>query len=130
MSGSKKQIEALKIVTPSTEFPVLNLSGGNQQKVALGKWLCANCDILILDEPTRGVDVGAKEEIFQAVSNLAAQGKSVIFISSELEEVLRVSNRILTMYKGRITAQLDQKNADMNLIMQYITGGDSNEQLA
>ena len=127
---AKKQIEALKIVTPSTEFPVLNLSGGNQQKVALGKWLCANCDILILDEPTRGVDVGAKEEIFQAVSNLAAQGKSVIFISSELEEVLRVSNRILTMYKGRITAQLDQKNADMNLIMQYITGGDSNEQLA
>ncbi len=127
---AKKQIETLKIVTPSTEFPVLNLSGGNQQKVALGKWLCANCDILILDEPTRGVDVGAKEEIFQAVSDLAAQGKSVIFISSELEEVLRVSNRILTMYKGHITAQLDQKNADMNLIMQYITGGDSNEQLA
>lgn len=83
-----------------------------------------------MDEPTRGVDVGAKEEIFQAVSDLAAQGKSVIFISSELEEVLRVSNRILTMYKGHITAQLNQKNADMNLIMQYITGGDSNEQLA
>ena len=96
----------------------------------MGKWLCASCDILILDEPTRGVDVGAKEEIFQAVSDLAKQGKAVIFISSELEEVLRVSNRILTMYKGRITAQLNQKDADMNLIMQYITGGDSNEQLA
>lgn len=127
---ANSQMKTLKIVAPSAEFPVLNLSGGNQQKVVLGKWLCANCDILILDEPTRGVDVGAKEEIFQAVSHLSAQGKSVIFISSELEEVLRVSNRILTMYKGRVTATLNQNQTDINLIMQYITGGDSNEQLA
>ena len=127
---AKERINSLKIVAPSAEFPVLNLSGGNQQKVALAKWLCANCSILILDEPTRGVDVGAKEEIFQAVRDLAQQGKAVIFISSELEEVLRVSNRILTMYKGRITAELDQKDADMNTIMKYITGGGTHEKLA
>lgn len=127
---AQKHIDALKIKTPSTDFPVLNLSGGNQQKVVLGKWLCANCDILILDEPTRGVDVGAKEEIFQAVTDLAEKGKSVIFISSELEEVLRVSNRILTMYKGRITGELEQKTTSINEIMHYITGGDSNEKPA
>lgn len=127
---AKKHIDALSIKTPSTDFPVLNLSGGNQQKVVLAKWLCANCDILILDEPTRGVDVGAKEEIFQAVTDLAEKGKSVIFISSELEEVLRVSNRILTMYKGRITGELEQDKTDINEIMHYITGGDSNEKTA
>ena len=102
---------------------MLNLSGGNQQKVVLGKWLCANSDILILDEPTRGVDVGAKEEIFQAIYALAKQDKSVIFISSELEEVLRVSNRVITMYKGRITGEFEQKNLTLNEMMKYITGG-------
>lgn len=127
---AKRHIESLRIKTPSTEFPVLNLSGGNQQKVVLAKWLCANCDILILDEPTRGVDVGAKEEIFEAVRQLAQSGKAVIFISSELEEVLRVSNRVLTMYKGRITAELEQNKTDINEIMHYITGGDSNEKPA
>lgn len=119
-----KQIEDIKIVTPSAEFMVVNLSGGNQQKVVLGKWLCADSDILILDEPTRGVDVGAKEEIFLAVKQLIEKGKSVIFISSELEEVLRVSNRIITMYKGRITAEMMQKDASMDVIMNYIIGGD------
>lgn len=121
---AKKQIEDIKIVTPSAEFMVVNLSGGNQQKVVLGKWLCADSDILILDEPTRGVDVGAKEEIFLAVKQLIEKGKSVIFISSELEEVLRVSNRIITMYKGRITAEMIQKDASMDAIMNYIIGGD------
>ncbi len=120
---AEKQIDNLKIKTPTAEFPVLNLSGGNQQKVVLGKWLCANSDILILDEPTRGVDVGAKEEIFQAIYALAKQDKSVIFISSELEEVLRVSNRIITMYKGRITGEFEQKNLTLNEMMKYITGG-------
>lgn len=121
---ARKQIGDIKIVTPSSEFMVVNLSGGNQQKVVLGKWLCADSDILILDEPTRGVDVGAKEEIFLAVRQLIKKGKSVIFISSELEEVLRVSNRILTMYKGRITAEMMQKDATMDKIMNHIIGGD------
>lgn len=127
---AERHIEALHIKTPSAEFPVINLSGGNQQKVVLAKWLCADCDILILDEPTRGVDVGAKEEIFEAIRQLAQNGKAVIFISSELEEVLRVSNRILTMYKGCITASLEQNKTDINEIMHYITGGDSNEKPA
>lgn len=121
---AQKQVEDVKIVTPSVDFMVVNLSGGNQQKVSLGKWLCVNSEILILDEPTRGVDVGAKEEIFASISKLIEQGKSVIFISSELEEVLRVSNRILTMYKGSITAEMPQKEATMDNIMYYCTGGD------
>ncbi len=118
-------IDDLSIKTPDENFPVVNLSGGNQQKVALAKWLCMNCDILILDEPTRGVDVGAKEEIFDLVKKLTQAGKSIIFISSELEEVLRVSNRILAMYKGSVTAEIPQHSADINSIMQYITGGKS-----
>lgn len=124
---SQKHIEDIKIVTPSTEFMVLNLSGGNQQKVVLGKWLCVDSDILILDEPTRGVDVGAKEEIFSAIERLSEEGKSVIFISSELEEVLRVSNRILTLYKGRVTGEMSQSDASMDVIMSCITGGDQIE---
>ena len=119
-----RQMSDIKVVAPSSEFMVVNLSGGNQQKVVLGKWLCADSDILILDEPTRGVDVGAKEEIFLAIRQLIEKGKSVIFISSELEEVLRVSNRIITMYKGRITAEMMQKDASMDIIMNYIIGGD------
>lgn len=120
---AQKRINDVKIVTPSPEFMVVNLSGGNQQKVVLGKWLCVNSDILILDEPTRGVDVGAKEEIFASINRLVEQGKSIIFISSELEEVMRVSNRIITMYKGRITAEIAQCDATLDDIMLYCTGG-------
>lgn len=117
-------IQSLKIKTPSTEFSVFNLSGGNQQKIALCKWLCTDCNVLILDEPTRGIDIGAKEEMFQVIDALAKQGKSIIFISSELEEVIRVSDRILTMYKGRITGELTREEASMEKIMYFITGGD------
>lgn len=124
---AQKYIESLKIKTPSTEFPVANLSGGNQQKVVLAKWMCRGCDILIMDEPTRGVDVGSKEEIFQSINALIRKGKSVLFISSELEEVLRVSNRIITMYNGEITALMQQSEATMDKIMHYITGGMKNE---
>ena len=118
---AKKQIDDIKIVAPSEEFMVVNLSGGNQQKVVLGKWLCVDSDVLILDEPTRGVDVGAKEEIFASIDKLIALGKSIIFISSELEEVLRVSNLILTMYKGSVTAEIPQCEATMDKIMYYCT---------
>ncbi len=126
----EEQICSLKIKTPGTEFFVKNLSGGNQQKVVLAKWICVNGDILILDEPTRGVDIGAKEEIFSLVQGLATAGKSIIFISSELEEVLRVSNRILTLYKGRITGTFNQKDVSMDEIMHYITGGIRNEKVS
>jgi ribose transport system ATP-binding protein len=118
-----KQIKALKIKPNNMEFGVKNLSGGNQQKVVLAKWIYKNCDILILDEPTRGVDIGAKEEIFFLVKQLVENGKSIIFISSELEEVLRISNRIITLYKGKMTAVLDRENTDINQIMYFITGG-------
>lgn len=120
----KDYITRLKIKTPDTEFMVVNLSGGNQQKIVLAKWLCNECNILILDEPTRGVDVPAKEEIFQEINNLVKSGKSIIFISSELDEILRVSDRIYTMYKGRITGELDRESVTMNTMMHLITGGD------
>ena len=83
-----------------------NLSGGNQQKVIIGKWLTANTDILIFDEPTRGIDVGAKSEIYRLLNDLARQGKGIIMISSELPEVLRMSHRIVVMCEGRITGEL------------------------
>lgn len=117
-------IERLKIKTPTTEFMVENLSGGNQQKIVLAKWLCNNCNILILDEPTRGVDVPAKEEIFNEIEKLVQDGKSIIFISSELDEILRVSDRIYTMYNGRITGELLRDEVTMNQLMHLITGGD------
>ncbi|MGN1059123.1 MAG: ATP-binding cassette domain-containing protein, partial [Clostridia bacterium] len=98
-----------------------NLSGGNQQKVIIAKWLVWDCDILIFDEPTRGIDVGAKSEIYKLLSELAASGKSIIMISSELPEVLRMSDRIAVMCEGRITKILDISQADQETIMRYAT---------
>ncbi|MGL4345072.1 MAG: ATP-binding cassette domain-containing protein, partial [Cellulosilyticaceae bacterium] len=98
-----------------------NLSGGNQQKVVIAKWLLKNCDILIFDEPTRGIDVGAKSEIYKLLSELAQEGKSIIMISSELPEILRMSNRILVMCEGRITGELDRSQASQEEIMKYAT---------
>lgn len=85
---------------------VVNLSGGNQQKVVLEKWLLKNCDILILDEPTRGIDIGTKQEIYQLIQDLAKQGKAVIVISSEMPELIGVSHRILVMREGAISGEL------------------------
>ena len=98
-----------------------NLSGGNQQKVIIARWLVKNCDILIFDEPTRGIDVGAKEEIYRLLNELAAQGKSIIMISSELPEVLRMSHRIAVMSEGRITGFLDASEATQESIMHLAT---------
>lgn len=103
---AKKYIEKLNIKTPSTNQPIINLSGGNQQKVVLAKWLFSNVDILILDEPTRGIDVGAKYEIYCLMNELVAEGKSIIMISSELPEVLGMSDRILVMHEGHINGEL------------------------
>jgi ribose transport system ATP-binding protein len=98
-----------------------NLSGGNQQKVVISKWLTRDCDILIFDEPTRGIDVGAKDEIYKLLTKLASEGKSIIMISSELPEVLRMSDRIAVMCEGKLTGIIDNKDADQNKIMQYAT---------
>jgi ribose transport system ATP-binding protein len=99
-------IASLAIRTPSDRQEVRLLSGGNQQKVVVAKWLLRNCDILIFDEPTRGIDVGAKAEIYRLLQNLAAEGKAIIVISSELPEILRLSHRIAVMCEGRLTGFL------------------------
>lgn len=114
-------VEALQIKTPTIHQQVKFLSGGNQQKVVIGKWLHRNCDILIFDEPTRGIDVGAKTEIYKLLDELAAQGKSIIMISSELPEILRMSHRIMVMCEGRITGELTQQEATQEAIMRFAT---------
>lgn len=106
-TAANEYIEKLSIKTPSINQECVNLSGGNQQKVVLAKWLFSDADILILDEPTRGIDVGAKYEIYNIINKLVELGKSVIMISSEMPEVLAMSDRILVMHKGRITAEFE-----------------------
>ncbi len=112
--------DKLRTKTPSVEQNVGNLSGGNQQKVLLAKWMFANPDILILDEPTRGIDVGAKYEIYCIINDLVAEGKSVIMISSELPEVLGMSDRIYVMNGGKFVGELEAEGATQETIMSYI----------
>jgi ribose transport system ATP-binding protein len=118
---STELVGSLRIRTPSVDQTVKNLSGGNQQKVVIAKWLVKDCDVLIFDEPTRGIDVGAKEEIYRLLNELAGQGKSIIMISSELPEVLRMSHRIVVMSEGRITGQLGADEATQESVMHYAT---------
>lgn len=118
---AEEYVNRLSIKTPSIDQIVRNLSGGNQQKVVLAKWLIRNSDILIFDEPTRGIDVGAKSEIYTLMNELAAQGKSIIMISSELPEILRMSDRVIVMCEGRITGELDIGEASQEKIMEYAT---------
>ena len=118
---SQKYVESLKTKTPGVSQLVKKLSGGNQQKVVIAKWLVRNSDILIFDEPTRGIDVGAKSEIYALMEKLAKEGKSIIMISSELPEVLRMSDRVIVMCEGRITGILDIAEANQEVIMQSAT---------
>ncbi len=118
--------EKLRTKTPSMEQLLKNLSGGNQQKVIVARWLMKNSDIFIFDEPTRGIDVGAKSEIYHLMEDLAAQGKSIIMISSELAEILRMSDRILVMCEGRKTGELDISEANQENIMQLATMREEN----
>lgn len=118
---SSEYVDKLQIKTPSIEQLIRNLSGGNQQKVVIAKWLIRNSDILIFDEPTRGIDVGAKSEIYALMNELAAQGKSIIMISSELPEVLRMSDRIVVMCEGRVTGELDIAEATQEKIIALAT---------
>ena len=118
---SEKYVSELKTKTPSVSQLVKKLSGGNQQKVVIAKWLVRNSDILIFDEPTRGIDVGAKSEIYALMEELAKAGKSIIMISSELPEVLRMSDRVIVMCEGRITGTLDISEANQEVIMESAT---------
>jgi ABC-type sugar transport system ATPase subunit len=118
-----KYIKEMKIKTPSSKQMVVSLSGGNQQKVVLGKWLMTDPKVLILDEPTRGIDVGAKYEIYDIINDLIKKGVSIILISSELPEILGMSDRILVMHEGKLTGELDASQADQETIMLYATGG-------
>ncbi|NSW76348.1 MAG: sugar ABC transporter ATP-binding protein [Candidatus Atribacteria bacterium] len=123
----EEYVGKLRIKTPTLAQKVKNLSGGNQQKVIVAKWLMKNCDILIFDEPTRGIDVGAKSEIYKLLNELAEEGKSIIMISSELPEILRMSHRILVMCEGRITGEINAQEATEELVMKYATMRNKNE---
>ncbi|WP_449374557.1 sugar ABC transporter ATP-binding protein [Arthrobacter psychrolactophilus] len=120
-STAATYIDKLRIKTPSSAQTAKNLSGGNQQKIVIAKWLVKDCEILIFDEPTRGIDVGAKEEIYTLLNDLVAQGKSIIMISSELPEVLRLSHRIAVMSEGRLTGFLSNAEASQENIMELAT---------
>ena len=121
VAATQDYIKRLNTKTPSTDQLVVNLSGGNQQKVVLAKWLVKDCDILIFDEPTRGIDVGAKSEIYHLMNELVAQGKSIIMISSEMTEILRMSDRIVVMCEGKKTAEIDIADATQESIMHAAT---------
>lgn len=118
---AKEEVKSLNIKTPSINQLVKNLSGGNQQKVVIANWLIKECKILIFDEPTRGIDVGARSEIYSLMERLVSMGKSIIMISSDLVEVLRMSDRILIMSEGKKTGELDIKGATQDDIMRYAT---------
>ena len=117
--GLARYIDSLQIKVPHQEQAARNLSGGNQQKVVLAKWLARDCEVLIFDEPTRGIDVGAKYEIYCLMNELAARGKVIIMVSSELPEVLGMADRILVMHEGRITGEIDDvKNATQEQVLE------------
>ena len=117
---SEEYRKAMNIRTPSVFQKVVNLSGGNQQKVVLSKWLFAEPEVLILDEPTRGIDVGAKFEIYGIINELAAQGKGVVMISSEMPELLGMCDRIYVMNEGKLVGELAAEDANQERIMSLI----------
>lgn len=118
---AQEYVDALATKTPGVDQLVVNLSGGNQQKVVIAKWLTRDSDILIFDEPTRGIDVGAKNEIYKLMNKLAAEGKSIIMISSEMTEILRMSDRIVVMCEGKKTGEVDISEASQEMIMNLAT---------
>jgi ribose transport system ATP-binding protein len=116
-------IGRLGVRTPTDRQAVQFLSGGNQQKVVLGKWLAIRPRVLLLDEPTRGIDVGAKQEIYRLMDELAAAGVAILFVSSEMEEVLGMSDRTLVMHEGRLTGELERRELSEEAVMHLATGG-------
>lgn len=121
-SKCAEYVKKLNIKTPSADQLVQDLSGGNQQKVVLAKWLMMDPDIIIFDEPTRGIDVGAKSEIYRIIANLAEQGKAIIFISSEMPEILGMCDRILVLHEGKVSGQVDISEATQEKLLSYATG--------
>jgi len=121
-SASVKFATRLEIKAPNLKVPTYSLSGGNQQKVVIAKWLMSQPKVLIMDDPTRGVDVGAKYEIYKLMNALAESGIAIIMISSELEEVLGMSDRVMVMHEGKSTVTLDIEEATQEKIMAYATG--------
>ena len=122
--AADKYIKLLQIKTASRETPIKSLSGGNQQKVILGRWLLTNPDYLILDEPTRGIDIGTKTEIQKLVLDLADQGMAVTFISSEVEEMLRTCSRMAVLRDGQKVGELEENELSQSGVMKAIAGGD------
>ncbi|TYS17106.1 sugar ABC transporter ATP-binding protein [Rossellomorea vietnamensis] len=127
---AEKIIKDFGVKTGGSTDPVLHLSGGNQQKVAIGKWTGADSDLYLFDEPTKGVDIGAKKEIFDLIQSLADQGKGILYLTSEISEILTVSDRILVMYDGMIVKELSREEASQEKILLYASGGkeESDEQ--
>lgn len=121
ISDTEEYVEKLRTKTPSIDTPIQNLSGGNQQKVLVGRWLLTDPDILIVDEPTRGIDVGAKSEIHALLTQLAGEGKAIIMISSEMPEVMGMSDRIVIMHEGYTTGVIDRSDFSSELILKYAT---------
>lgn len=117
-----KYVESLKVKPPYIDRLARYFSGGNQQKIVIGKWLAREVDIYIFDEPTRGIDVGGKAEVYQLMTQLSEEGDCVIMISSELPEILQMSDRILVMREGKLVAQLDRSEANQEIVMEYATG--------
>jgi methyl-galactoside transport system ATP-binding protein/inositol transport system ATP-binding protein len=126
-SDTQDYVQKLNVKNTHLESHIENLSGGNQQKVLVARWLLTDPDILIVDEPTRGIDVGAKAEIHSLITKLAGEGKAVIMISSELQEVLGMADRVLVMHEGKVTGIIDRKDANQELVLKYATGNIDNE---
>ncbi|QDT03128.1 Ribose import ATP-binding protein RbsA [Rubripirellula lacrimiformis] len=122
IADSEQMIAEMNIKTPSDRQPVQFLSGGNQQKVVIGKWLSMHPKVLLMDEPTRGVDIGAKQEIYRLMEELAERGVAILFVSSEMEEVLSMSDRIIVLHEGQVTGELDRQDFSEEAIMQLATG--------
>ena len=122
-ANAKKYVEELGVKTPTIRQYVRNLSGGNQQKVAVGKWLAADCRIYMFDEPTKGVDVGAKHDIFRLINDIAKEGNGVLYASCENAELLSLTDRIYVMYDGQIMAELVTAETTEDEIMYYAVGG-------
>jgi ribose transport system ATP-binding protein len=120
---ARSMCQRLTVRTPSLRQPVGLLSGGNQQKVVLGKWLARRPKVLILDEPTRGIDVGAKSEIYALMTELAEEGVAILMISSDMEEVLGMSDRVLVLYQGQLAGELPRAGLSEEAVMHLATGG-------
>jgi len=121
-SAVRRQMERLRLRLTALDLPVKALSGGNQQKAALARWLMRDSKVLILDEPTRGVDIGAKREIYELIDQLARAGKAILVISSDLPEAIGISDRLLVMRSGRIVHEMDCDIATEETVMTYATG--------